>query len=119
MPVGKGRKENTAGTAPRASWNSTCDSKLIECLEKQKENGRMTSNSSWHSAAWVEAEKALTGTEQTSGGGKKTALSCQNRRNAVCSSIFIFFYWFLFAFLEIYVLYFLAQKRVCAGQTFA
>ena len=43
----------------------------------------MTSNSSWHSAAWVDAEKALAGTEQSSGGGKKTAVSCQNRWTAV------------------------------------
>jgi len=87
--MGKGHKENSM-TAARASWNSTCDSMLVECLEKQKENGRMTSNSSWHSAAWVEVEKALAGTEQTSGGGRKTAVSCQNRWTAVCSSIIFF-----------------------------
>jgi hypothetical protein len=83
--MGRSRKgkENTSGAATRAAWNSSCDAMLIECLEKQKDNGRMTSNSSWHSAAWVDAEKALAGTEQSSGGGKKTAVSCQNRWTAV------------------------------------
>src|ERR1700721_2380928 len=85
--MGKGRSKENISTAAqaRASWNSSCDSILIDCLEKQKRNGRMTSNSSGHRAGWVEAEKALAGTEQTSGGGKKTAVSCQNRWTAVCS----------------------------------
>jgi hypothetical protein len=87
--MGRNRKgkENTSRAATRAAWNSSCDAMLIECLEKQKDNGRMTSNSSWHSAAWVDAEKALAGTEQSSGGGKKTAVSCQNRWTAVCPFI--------------------------------
>lgn len=84
--MGKKDKENTAPTAARASWNSSCDSTLIDCLVKQKENGRMTSNSSWHSAAWVEAEKDLAGSEKSSGGGKKSAVSCQNRWTAVSPS---------------------------------
>jgi len=43
----------------------------------------MTSNSSWHSAAWVEAEKALDGSEKSSGGCRKTGVSCQNRWTAL------------------------------------
>jgi len=43
----------------------------------------MTSNSSWHSTAWVEAEKALDGSEKSSGGCKKTGVSCQNRWTAL------------------------------------
>ncbi|KAF8815799.1 hypothetical protein BYT27DRAFT_7248846 [Phlegmacium glaucopus] len=78
MPKASKNKEN-GPSVPRSSWNSSCDSILVECLKKQKENGRMGSNSSWHSAAWVEAEKELSGTEKTSGGGKKTAVSCQYR----------------------------------------
>ncbi|PPQ91574.1 hypothetical protein CVT25_012285 [Psilocybe cyanescens] len=70
-------------SVPRASWNSSCDSMLVESLKKQKQDGKMGSNSSWHSSAWVEAEKDLTGTETSSGGGKKTALSCQNRWSAL------------------------------------
>ena len=81
--MGKKNKENTAPTAPRAAWNSSCDAKLVDCLVKQKENGQMTSNSSWHSAAWIEAEKELAGSEKLSGGGKKSAVSCQNRWTAV------------------------------------
>ncbi|KAF8154309.1 hypothetical protein B0H34DRAFT_800166 [Crassisporium funariophilum] len=73
MPRASKDKEN--GT--RSSWNSSSDSILVSCLKKQKADGRMTSNSSWHSAAWVEAEKDLAGSEKTSGGGKKTAASCQ------------------------------------------
>src|SRR5271163_2907003 len=91
MGKGSKNKENGAsGTAPRASWNSSCDAMLIECLQKQKENGKITSNSSWHSAAWVEAEKALAGSEKSSGGGKKTGVSCQNRWTAVCSLFVLF-----------------------------
>jgi hypothetical protein len=82
MPKAGKNKENGPIT-PRSSWNSSCNSILVECLKKQKENGRMTSNSSWHSAAWVEAEKELAGTEKSSGGGKKTAVSCQYRWAAV------------------------------------
>ena len=81
--MGKNKENGMSGTTDRASWNSTCDAMLIECLEKQKENGRMTSNSSWHSAAWVDAEKALDGSEKSSGGCKKTGVSCQNRWTAV------------------------------------
>lgn len=84
-------KENTRtdGTvvktpsALRAMWNNSCDSILIETLEKEKEDGRMTSNSSWHSSVWTAAEMALDGTERSSGGGKKTADSCHNRWSAV------------------------------------
>ncbi|KAF8810434.1 hypothetical protein BYT27DRAFT_7091718 [Phlegmacium glaucopus] len=73
------KKNKEASSGPRASWNSTDDAILIECLIKQKENGRMTSNSSWHSAAWVDAEKALAGSELLRGGGPKLADSCHNR----------------------------------------
>ncbi|KAF8164956.1 hypothetical protein B0H34DRAFT_670918 [Crassisporium funariophilum] len=73
MPKASKDKESV----PRAIWNSSCDSILVECLKKQKANGRMTSNSSWHSAAWVEAEKDLAGTEETSGGCKKNAATSQ------------------------------------------
>jgi len=72
-----------AGSRDRAVWNADCNAMLLECLEKQKEEGRMTSNSSWHKDAWTEAEKALAGTEMTSGGSKKTAVSCHNRWTAV------------------------------------
>ena len=49
----------------------------------------MASNSSWHSAAWVDAEKALDGSEKSSDGGKKTGVSCQNRSTAIHSLYFI------------------------------
>jgi hypothetical protein len=42
----------------------------------------MTGNSSWHSAAWVEAEKALAAAELNT--TKKTASACLNRWTAVC-----------------------------------
>ena len=80
MAKGKDNQKLTVENNPvkRAVWNSSCDAILIETLEKEKADGRMTSNSSWHSAAWIEAEKALAGTEEISGGIKKTADSCHN-----------------------------------------
>ncbi|PPR06309.1 hypothetical protein CVT24_001089 [Panaeolus cyanescens] len=63
----------------RATWNEDCDNILIEVLEKEKENGRMTSNGSFHSCAWKEAEIKLAGSEISSGGLKKNADSCKNR----------------------------------------
>ena len=86
MGKGSKNKENSvSGTTARASWNSTCDAMLIECLKRQKENGRMTSNGSWHSVDWVDAKKALNGSEKSSCGGKKTGVSCQNHWTAVHS----------------------------------
>ena len=76
-------KDPAAPVIRRAKWNSSCDGLLVECLEKEKVNGRMTSNSSWHSDAWTAAEKALSGSELHSGGGPKTADSCQNRWTTV------------------------------------
>ncbi|KAF9473333.1 hypothetical protein BDN70DRAFT_775527, partial [Pholiota conissans] len=63
----------------RVKWNSSCDGMLLECLKKEKANGRMTSNSSWHADAWTAAEKALSGTELHSGGVAKSANSCSYR----------------------------------------
>ncbi|KAJ2927944.1 hypothetical protein H1R20_g9141, partial [Candolleomyces eurysporus] len=65
--------------APRAVWSATDDGTLIATLGDQKANGRMTSNSSWHSDAWVAAEKALEDSEKASGGAKKTSSSCHHR----------------------------------------
>jgi hypothetical protein len=62
------KKNKDASSGPCASWNSTDDTILIECLIKQMENGRMTSNSSWHSAAWVDAKKTLAGSKLLCGG---------------------------------------------------
>ncbi|KAF8154647.1 hypothetical protein B0H34DRAFT_860492 [Crassisporium funariophilum] len=78
-PMAPCKKNKDASSVPRASWNSTDDATLLECLIKQKENGRMTSNSSWHSAAWVDAKKVLAGLELLRGGGPKLADSCHNR----------------------------------------
>ena len=78
------KKNKDASSGPRVSWNSTDNATLLECLIKQKENGWMTSNSSWHSAAWVEAEKVLAGSELLHGGGPKVADSCHNRWTSVC-----------------------------------
>ena len=39
----------------------------------------MTSNGNFHKNAWTNAEKALAGTELTTGGKKKSAASCQTR----------------------------------------
>jgi hypothetical protein len=84
--------------APRAVWNNTgsCDSILIETLEKEKEDGRMTSNSSWHSSVWTAAETALDGSESHSGGSKKTADSCHNRWSAVRTNLILKFTYLLF-----------------------
>lgn len=98
MPKASKNKENGTSVL-RSTWNSSCDSILVECLQKQKANGRMASNSSWHSAAWVEAEKELVGTEKTSGGGKKTASSCQYRWAAVCALCTLFLFVIQFYFL--------------------
>ena len=59
MAKGKENWKLTVGNNPvkRAVWNSSCDAILIETLEKEKADDWMTSNSSWHSAAWIEAEK--------------------------------------------------------------
>ena len=83
---------------------------LNECLERQKENMRMTSNSSWHSAAWVDAKKALDGSEKSSGGGKKTGVSCQNHWTAV-HSLFYSASFILFCVL--------AKKGICPSQAAA
>lgn len=71
-----------------AVWNADCDCILIETLEDQKANGRMTSNSSWHKEAWTATELALSGTELSLGGIKKTAQSCHDRWTAVCLPAF-------------------------------
>ena len=85
MANGKKNRKLTVRNNPvkRAVWNSSCDAILIETLEKEEADGQMTSNSSWHNAAWIEAEKALAGTEGISGGIKKTADSCFNQWDAV------------------------------------
>ena len=72
-----------APSRDRAVWNKHCDCILIETLEEQKENGRMTSNSSWHKEAWTAAELALAGTELISGGIKKSSQSCHDRWTSV------------------------------------
>lgn len=70
----------THGTGrQRAIWNSTCDAMLLECLEQEQADGRMTSNGSFHDNAWKAAEKALAGTEVQSRGVKKSADSCKYR----------------------------------------
>lgn len=43
----------------------------------------MISNSSWRSAAWVDAKKALAGSELLRGGGPKLADSCHNHWTSV------------------------------------
>ncbi|KAF8871548.1 Myb/SANT-like DNA-binding domain-containing protein [Infundibulicybe gibba] len=82
MPPKK-KAVDSSDPVSRAVWTSTCDAILLECLQKQKENGRMTDNSSWHRQAWTEAEKALSGTELKTGGAKKVAKSCQDRWTAL------------------------------------
>ena len=81
---GKGNKQPGI---KRAKWNSSCDAMLLECLEKEKANGHMTSNSSWHNNAWTTAEKSLAGTELHYGGGPKTANSCSYRWTSVCAFV--------------------------------
>ncbi len=59
----------------RASWNSACDAILLECLEREQADGRMTSNGSFHEDAWKAAEKALAGTEAHSGVSKSQQIA--------------------------------------------
>lgn len=74
--------------SPRATWNSSCDSILLDALFAERSRGRQTDNAGWHASAWTTAEGLLAGTELISGGVKKTAQSCQNRWTAVSDSIF-------------------------------
>ena len=80
-------KENKQPSVKRAKWNSSCDVMLLECLEKEKANGHMTSNSSWHNDAWTMAEKLWVGTELHSGGGPKTADSFSYCWTSVCAFV--------------------------------
>ncbi|KAF9472456.1 hypothetical protein BDN70DRAFT_900528 [Pholiota conissans] len=76
----------SATRTPRTAWNVNCDKMLLECLEREKADGRMTSNGSFHEDAWKAAEKALSGTQLHSGGARKTSDSCKTRYTALKKS---------------------------------
>ncbi|KAJ7870849.1 hypothetical protein B0H13DRAFT_1896029 [Mycena leptocephala] len=61
----------------RCYWNAECDVVHTGQLAAEKSAGNQTDNAGWHQSAWTACSKALKGMEKKSGGGAKTADTCQ------------------------------------------
>ncbi|TFK59051.1 hypothetical protein BDN72DRAFT_906190 [Pluteus cervinus] len=67
----------------KASWNTDCDTILVNCLLDQRTDGFQTSNGNFQKDAFTASAAKLAGTEKVSGGGCKDAECCQNRYAAL------------------------------------